>query len=121
MTNEELVRIIRSDDKVGRGSCSTLDECYGDAELVEKFGHLTSRRAVLRAAYASEDLQIDRMLDARFGDDDDAEVKIAAEWRSKLGETKNEAKARRARSRRAARRAEAAGERTPMTGDRGTR
>lgn len=105
MTNEQLIQAIRTDRRVGRGSCTSIDECYDDAELVARFGHLTTVKAVLAAACEAEDVHIDRTLDARFGDDDDVELKIAAEWRNARGETKSQAKARRARARRLARRA----------------
>jgi predicted transcriptional regulator YheO len=32
--NHEMVTAVRSDVKVGRGSCSVIDECYSDQELV---------------------------------------------------------------------------------------
>lgn len=101
MTNEELVQIIRSDSRVGRGTCTTIDECYDDADLVRDFGHLTTRREILKAVYAREGLAMERMLNQRWGDDDDAELAIAAEWRNSFGETRGEAKNRRARERRA--------------------
>lgn len=103
MTDQELIDIIRSDSRVGRGSCTTIDECYDAADLVKAFGQHRTKRDLLRAVYAREGLAIDRMLDQRFGDDSDVELKIAAEWRNSLGETRNEAKARRARARRTAR------------------
>jgi hypothetical protein len=37
----ELVEAVRTDDKVGRGSCSAIDECYSDDELA---AWLTVRR-----------------------------------------------------------------------------
>lgn len=103
LTPDEIVRIIRTDAKVGRGSCTAIDECYDDAELAESFAGFTTRAAVLREAYRREDVQIDRMLDQRFGDDSDAELQIAAEWRNSRGETKSQAKVRRAKARRALR------------------
>lgn len=54
-----MVAAIREDEEVGRGSCSVIDECYGEDELreaLEDAGITTSRRAVawarrLNAAY----------------------------------------------------------------------
>lgn len=31
---KEMVAAIRSDVKVGRGTCSVIDECYSDSELL---------------------------------------------------------------------------------------
>lgn len=33
--NQEMIAAVRSDVKVGRGSCSVIDECYSDRELVD--------------------------------------------------------------------------------------
>lgn len=33
--NQEMIAAVRSDVKVGRGTCSVIDECYGDRELAE--------------------------------------------------------------------------------------
>ena len=35
--NQEMIAAVRADQKVGRGSCSVIDECYTDAELAEAF------------------------------------------------------------------------------------
>lgn len=32
---QEMIAAVRSDTKVGRGSCSVIDECYSDRELTE--------------------------------------------------------------------------------------
>lgn len=108
MTNEELIAAIRADRRVGRGTCSTIDECYDDAELIATFAHHGTVRGALRAAYDLEGLFIDKMLDARWGEDSDVELKIAAEWRTSarkpLSQDQRDKKAARARARRAARR-----------------
>lgn len=83
LTPQQIVSVIRNDKNVGSGTCSTLDECFDDAELVAKFGHLDSELAVIRAAYEHEDRQIGRMLDQRFGSDDDAELAIAKDWKAR--------------------------------------
>jgi hypothetical protein len=31
----EMIAAVRADAEVGRGSCSVIDECYGDHELAE--------------------------------------------------------------------------------------
>ena len=35
---EEAIRLIRSDPTIGEGSCSVIDECYDDEDLIEEFG-----------------------------------------------------------------------------------
>jgi hypothetical protein len=37
--HDEIVAAIRNDRLVGRGTCSVIDECYTDDELVEAFGY----------------------------------------------------------------------------------
>ena len=60
---EEIVNAIRSDESVGRGSCSSFDEAYTDSELVEYF---TQRKCqttedVLNLAYNVESVQFERL------------------------------------------------------------
>lgn len=81
-----LVEAIRSDKLVGRGTCSTFDECYTDAELIDTFKDEPSITAAVRAARAMEERALGRMMDCRFGDDDDAEVSIMREWRARKRE-----------------------------------
>lgn len=33
--SQEMVAAVRSDVKVGRGTCSVIDECYSDRELAQ--------------------------------------------------------------------------------------
>lgn len=35
---DEIVEAIRDHAKVGRFTCSVIDECYSDANLIEEFG-----------------------------------------------------------------------------------
>ena len=35
--SQEMIAAVRADVKVGRGTCSVIDECYTDAELAEAF------------------------------------------------------------------------------------
>jgi hypothetical protein len=35
-TLSNLVKAIRSDRRVGRGSCTSIDECYEDCEIAEE-------------------------------------------------------------------------------------
>lgn len=41
MTNEEtakqLLEVVRASKALGRGSCSTIDECYSDEDLLEEY------------------------------------------------------------------------------------
>lgn len=82
-TEEELVEAIRNHPLIGRGSCTVIDECYDRAELWPAFGipagNMTLDDAI-KAAIKRCDIWVDRMVDARWGDDDDVELKIKDEW-----------------------------------------
>lgn len=39
---------IRADPMIGRGSCSTIDECYSDAELLAEIKKVMGRARVVR-------------------------------------------------------------------------
>lgn len=39
---EEIVEAIRSHKTIGRWTCSPIDECYTDVELIEEFGWLAN-------------------------------------------------------------------------------
>ena len=52
---EDVIVAIRSDKRLGRGSCSTFDECYTDSELREwvcnqmAYGDVTADALLKRA------------------------------------------------------------------------
>lgn len=69
----ELIKSVRSHPKLGRGSCSTIDECWSDKELLEEFdkeGIKTPQEAV-SWAMEYEGLQREQALNQRWGEDDD--------------------------------------------------
>jgi hypothetical protein len=83
MTKEDLVKAIRSNKLIGAGTCSSIDECFGDSELWESFGPPSGCNTIdeaIKKAISRENLSIDRMVDCRFGDDDDKELLIRNEW-----------------------------------------
>jgi hypothetical protein len=56
---QDIIQAIRSDEIVGRGTCSEVDECHTDDELVEAFGRtrtgrLCSPAQAVKAARAME-------------------------------------------------------------------
>lgn len=36
-TDQEIIDAVRSDRTIGRGTCSSVDECYDNSELVAEF------------------------------------------------------------------------------------
>lgn len=90
MTEPELVRAIREHPLVGRGSCTSVDECYDDRDLWAAFGPAAGNHtieAALADVIGSEDLQMDKMLDQRWGEDSDVELRIAADWERRKTES----------------------------------
>ena len=57
-SKKELIEAIRSDRLIGRGSCSSIDECFDDEELWELLsqGECTTVREAIRLARESEAL-----------------------------------------------------------------
>jgi len=68
--HDEIVAAIRANSLVGRGTCSPVDECFTDDELVEQFGwvpwSLGRRRSVVQATAAAKRYH---RTNRAFGDD----------------------------------------------------
>jgi len=76
MTDNEkkMIDAIRNDPKIGRGTCSTVDECMTDEEVLEslKLAGATTPEAAVKAMKFHENLwreQADEAI-ALGGDDD---------------------------------------------------
>ena len=70
---------------MGRGSCSTIDECWSDKELLKEFEEekIKTPQKALDWAMHYEGLQREKALNQRWGDDDDFEVA----WHNELKKT----------------------------------
>jgi len=64
---DRRVAAIREDPKVGRNTCSTIDECYSDADLAAELDSLgiTAARSAVRWARKSERIREDYAADIR--------------------------------------------------------
>jgi hypothetical protein len=80
--NDPRVTAIRNDKLIGSGTCSTVDEAYGDAYLIEELDEekITTPEAAVKWAIELEDLRIYNALNHRWGEDDDHELKRMEEW-----------------------------------------
>jgi len=74
---ERLIKAVRKDSVVGRGSCSSIDECYDDNDLWEVIGEAKSEAEAVKLARENEELWLDQACDARWGEDDDPQL----EWK----------------------------------------
>lgn len=59
-----IVDAIRADPCVGRGTCSTIDECVEDEDLADCFGDQSSPQAAVAAARRYERNYIARAVEA---------------------------------------------------------
>ena len=83
---DERIEAIRNDAMVGRGSCSSVDECYSDSELLELFSedNISTPRKAVEWARNSETLWLERGLNQRWGADNDPQLLMYNEWMEKL-------------------------------------
>ena len=79
-----LVSAIRNNKKVGTGSCTSVDECWSDKEIADelKSRNITTEDEAVAWALELEGLWLEANLNARFGDDDDYQLKAWNEWNS---------------------------------------
>jgi len=72
-----MIAAIRKDLVVGRGTCSRIDECLDDKDLVKDLaGHgISTVTAALKWAREDEGLFREEGLNQRWGEDDDPQLK----------------------------------------------
>ena len=80
------IEAIRKDPCVGRGTCTSTDECLADDELSWMLNHagVISATAAIQWARDYEQLFMEQLLNARWGEDSDPELKEYAAWEKKL-------------------------------------
>jgi hypothetical protein len=80
------VAAIRADKKVGKGSCTSIDECYDDAEIVEYLDKLkfVTIESAIKWAYDSEGLWLEQGLNQRWGEDSDQQLEMWINWQGNL-------------------------------------
>ena len=81
-STDSRVMAIRADALVGANTCSVVDEAMSDEELMQSLTESGIGSPADAVAWARdlEGLQMDRMMDHRWGEDDDPEFAIKAEW-----------------------------------------
>ena len=70
--SDKWVQTIRENKLVGRGSCTSIDECWSDAELSEMLIEqgIKSEKAAVRWALEVEGMWHERALNASSGEED---------------------------------------------------
>lgn len=82
MTTDKRIEAIRNHPKVGRGSCTAIDECFTDEELIQGLDESEAKteEAAIRWALKSEGLRVEDALNKRWGEDTDPELTRYREW-----------------------------------------
>ena len=76
------VNAIRNHKKVGRGSCTSIDECWEDKEIVSWLddNNITTDNGAVKWALEREGLFLEKGLNQRWGEDDDPQLIAWQEW-----------------------------------------
>lgn len=82
LTMQSLIDAIRSDPKVGRGTCASIDECWDDEDLLEVFKEdkITTPEEAVTWARKLEGLFLEQGLNQRWGEDGDPQLLAWQEW-----------------------------------------
>ena len=70
---QRLIDAIRNDELVGRGTCSSIDECYDNVDLVDSLNeeNITTPEGAVKWARKQEGLWEEKGSNARWGEDSD--------------------------------------------------
>ena len=76
------VTAIRNHSKVGRGTCTSVDECWDDKEIIEFLddNNVTTEDGAIEWALEQEGLFLEQGLNQRWGEDDDPQLIAWNEW-----------------------------------------
>ena len=76
------VTAIRNHPKVGSGSCTSVDECWDDKDIIEFLddNNVTTEEGAIEWALEQEGLFLEQGLNQRWGEDDDPQLIEWQEW-----------------------------------------
>ena len=79
----EMVAAIRADKLVGKGSCSSIDECMEDSEIANDLVEdgITTPADAVKWAREQEGLFLEQGTNCRWGEDDDPQLKQYNEFK----------------------------------------
>ena len=81
-----MLDAVRNDPLVGRGSCSMIDECMDDSEVLEMVSDCLSERAAVNIARSRQLRWLESGLDQREGYDDDPQLLAYREFKQRMEE-----------------------------------
>ena len=72
----DLVNVIRECPIIGRGTCSSVDECLTDGEIKTMLdeSEIKTNNDAIKWGIDFEEMQLSRALDCRWGEDSDPEL-----------------------------------------------
>ena len=70
------LKAIRKHDKVGRGTCTTIDEAWTDEEIIEELDKrdINDAKGAVKWAVEQEGIVLEQGLNTRWGSDDDPQL-----------------------------------------------
>ena len=76
------VTAIRNHSKVGRGTCTSVDECWDDKDIIEFLDDngIQTEEGAIEWALEQEGLFLEQGLNQRWGEDDDPQLLAWNEW-----------------------------------------
>ena len=76
------VDAIRSHPKVGRGTCTSVDECWDDKDIIEFLddNDIHTESGAIEWALEQEGLFLEQGLNQRWGEDNDPQLIAWNEW-----------------------------------------
>jgi hypothetical protein len=86
--DDPRVVAVRADRLVGHGTCSSIDECYSDQELLEALdeSEVKTPEDAIKWAREGEGLHLEKGLNQRWGEDNDPQLLNWKEWNDRLKE-----------------------------------
>ena len=76
------VTAIRNHSKVGRGTCTSVDECWDDKDIIQFLDEngVQTEEGAIEWALEQEGLFLEQGLNQRWGEDDDPQLLAWNEW-----------------------------------------
>ena len=76
------ITAIRNHPKVGAGSCTSVDECWDDKDIIEFLDDngIQTGEGAIEWALEQEGLHLEQGLNQRWGEDDDPQLIAWNEW-----------------------------------------
>jgi len=87
-SDDPRIVAIRANEIVGRGTCTAIDECYSDQELLDRLNEddIETPEQAVRWAIEDEGLWLEKGTNQRWGEDDDPQITRYDEFNKQVRE-----------------------------------